>query len=101
MINKEEMDEIISGLSIETQKKKIFDVYSYYVQRVRNKLHVILGMSPVGDQLRNRMRKFPALINCCTINWLNPWPEEALYSVANMFLENFPIDKFFKRNFVY
>jgi dynein heavy chain, axonemal len=34
------------------------------------------------------MRMFPALINCCTIDWLQPWPEEALYSVAEMFLEN-------------
>jgi dynein heavy chain len=31
---------------------------------------------------------FPSLVNCCTINWLPPWPEEALFSVAKMFISN-------------
>jgi dynein heavy chain len=39
-------------------------------------------MSPIGDALRVRCRKFPALVNCCTINWFFPWPEEALTNVA-------------------
>lgn len=25
---------------------------------------------------------FPALVNCCTIDWFVEWPEEALLSVA-------------------
>ena len=25
---------------------------------------------------------FPALVNCCTIDWFEDWPEEALLSVA-------------------
>ena len=25
---------------------------------------------------------FPALVNCCTIDWFKEWPAEALYSVA-------------------
>ena len=28
------------------------------------------------------MRMFPSLVNCCTINWVDPWPEDALLSVA-------------------
>jgi dynein heavy chain len=44
-------------------------------------------MSPVGDLLRNRCRKFPSLINCCTLKWFQPWPQEALVSVAQQFLE--------------
>lgn len=49
-------------------------------------------MSPVGDNLRNRMRMFPALVNCCTIDWLNPWPDDALMTVANMFLSDIDFD---------
>ena len=45
-------------------------------------------MSPVGNDLRRRMRMFPSLVNCCTIDWLNPWPREALFTVAEMFLES-------------
>lgn len=25
---------------------------------------------------------FPSLVNCCTIDWFESWPPEALYSVA-------------------
>jgi len=39
-------------------------------------------MSPVGDQLRVRCRKFPSLVDCCTLDWFAAWPEEALISVS-------------------
>ena len=47
-------------------------------------------MSPVGNQLRVRCRKFPSLVNCCTIDWFTPWPKEALLEVANKFLDKVP-----------
>lgn len=49
-------------------------------------------MSPVGNLLRPRMRMFPSIVNCTTIDWLNPWPEEALSTVAKMNLENLEFD---------
>lgn len=45
-------------------------------------------MSPVGDLLRNRCRKFPSLVNCCTLDWYFSWPEEALQGVAEQYLKN-------------
>lgn len=58
-------------------------IYAFFVQICRENLHVVLTFSPVGDQFRNRCRQFPSIINCCTIDWYNPWPAEALYSVAH------------------
>jgi dynein heavy chain len=49
---------------------------------VRKYLHVCLCFSPVGDKFRIRARNFPALINCTVIDWFQPWPHEALVSVA-------------------
>lgn len=69
-------------------------IYRTFVERVRDRLHVVLSMSPVGDALRIRCRKFPALVDCCTINWFFPWPKEALMSVAHTILDgysDFPI----------
>ena len=43
-------------------------------------------MSPIGDAFKVRLRMFPALVNCCTIDWFLPWPSEALKSVAEYFL---------------
>ena len=57
-------------------------ILNYFVQLCRENLHIVLAFSPVGDQFRNRCRQFPSIINCCTIDWYNPWPSEALYSVA-------------------
>lgn len=45
-------------------------------------MHVVLAFSPVGDAFRTRLRMFPSLVNCCTINWFREWPAEALYAVA-------------------
>jgi dynein heavy chain len=58
-------------------------IYNFFVQICRENLHIVLAFSPVGDQFRNRCRQFPSIINCCTIDWYNPWPSEALYSVAH------------------
>ncbi|CAM9194153.1 unnamed protein product, partial [Hapterophycus canaliculatus] len=61
-------------------------ILQYYVQLVRENLHVCLCMSPIGAGFRNRCRMFPSLVNCCTVDWFNAWPEEALASVAKYFL---------------
>uniref|UniRef100_A0A8C9VXT2 Dynein axonemal heavy chain 12 n=1 Tax=Scleropages formosus TaxID=113540 RepID=A0A8C9VXT2_SCLFO len=57
------------------------------MEAVRSNLHIVVAFSPIGEAFRNRLRQFPSLINCCTIDWFQPWPEEALERVANKFLE--------------
>ena len=61
-------------------------LYSTFINRVRDNLHIILCMSPVGEAFRSRCRQFPSLINCCTIDWYMEWPAEALNSVSLRFL---------------
>uniref|UniRef100_A0A8C4EKJ1 Dynein, axonemal, heavy chain 7 n=1 Tax=Dicentrarchus labrax TaxID=13489 RepID=A0A8C4EKJ1_DICLA len=63
-------------------------LFNMFIERCRSQLHVVLAMSPIGDAFRNRLRRFPALINCCTINWFQTWPEDALQAVACRFLED-------------
>ncbi len=57
--------------------------YAEFVKRSRVNLHVVLCMSPTGEAFRSRLRTFPALINCTTIDWFLPWPAEALRSIAH------------------
>ncbi|KAJ1481106.1 hypothetical protein T484DRAFT_1808591, partial [Baffinella frigidus] len=56
-----------------------FDIIiQHFVQLVRENLHIVLAFSPnihivlafspVGDAFRNRLRMFPSLVNCCTID---------------------------------
>ena len=44
-------------------------LFNFFVDRTREMLHIVLAMSPIGDAFRNRLRKFPSLVNCCTIDW--------------------------------
>ncbi|EGR31243.1 hypothetical protein IMG5_115030 [Ichthyophthirius multifiliis] len=88
MLQKDEIEEINQLIQQEIKDNKVSDTYQYFVERVRSQLHIVLALSPVGNALRVRMRMFPSIINCCTIDWLNPWPEEALFTVADMFLQN-------------
>ncbi len=60
--------------------------WNYFLGKVRQHLHVVLAFSPVGDDLRTRARKFPALVNCTVVDWFHPWPKEALHSVGRRFL---------------
>jgi dynein heavy chain len=61
-------------------------LFSFFVQQCRDNLHCVLAFSPVGESFRNRLRMFPSLVNCCTIDWFLPWPSDALISVAKQFL---------------
>jgi hypothetical protein len=44
-------------------------LFNFFVSCCRENLHVMLCMSPIGEAFRNRLRQFPSLINCCTIDW--------------------------------
>jgi len=63
-------------------------LWSFFVERVRANLHVVLCMSPIGSSFRNYVRMFPALVSCTTINWFSEWPADALKEVALKFLED-------------
>ena len=50
--------------------------WNFFVQRVRTNLHLVLALSPIGDDFRRRLRMFPAFVNCTTIDWFTEWPED-------------------------
>lgn len=62
------------------------DVYQFFVTRCRQNLHLVLAFSPLGDAFRRRVRTFPSLVQCCTIDWFPAWPPDALEAVAASFL---------------
>ena len=88
----EDMERINRVGDIECTRKKIdktnMNKFTQYLLRVRKNIHVILAMSPVGETFRNRLRQFPSLVNCCTIDWFTEWPDEALLGVAKGALQD-------------
>ncbi|KAL0279081.1 UNVERIFIED_CONTAM: hypothetical protein PYX00_000712 [Menopon gallinae] len=81
----EKMTSAIQGSS-KKQEVTPLALYNFFVDRVRQNLHIALAMSPIGDSFRTRLRMFPSLVNCCTIDWFMAWPEDALEKVAKTFL---------------
>lgn len=69
------------------------EIYNFFITRVRENLHVVLTFSPIGEAFRTRLRKFPSLVNCCTISWFTEWEDSALKSVAQHFLSSVDLDE--------
>ena len=65
-------------------------LWAWFIERCRMNVHVALCMSPIGEGLRTRLRQFPSLINCTTIDWFDKWPTEALQAVAYHALGQLP-----------
>ena len=82
-------------------KKKVDQgsIWDMFIQEVKTNLHVLLTMSPVGNSLRNRCRKFPALVNCCTLNWFFPWSKSVLSQVSKKFFKGFQLPEKHKDKF--
>eukprot|EP00741_Cyanophora_paradoxa_P002212 tig00000555_g2144.t1 len=69
------------------------ELYGLFVDQCKQNLHVVLCFSPIGDAFRTRLRQFPSLVNCCTIDWFRDWPEDALTAVANKFLQEVQMEE--------
>jgi dynein heavy chain len=89
---KEDYDSIFASLRNVAKSEGIPDnrdsMMKFFISRIKNNLHLILNFSPVGESFRNRVRKFPGIINCTMINWFLEWPKEALISVAQYYLDS-------------
>lgn len=93
----DELMAIADGLASRLKELGVSDtspasVWKLFVAQCRANLHAVLCMSPIGDAFRTRLRKFPSLVNCTTIDWYTPWPEEGLETVANSFFATLALD---------
>ncbi|XP_035155786.1 dynein axonemal heavy chain 2 isoform X7 [Callithrix jacchus] len=77
---------IIDQARVEQVPESSDSLFAYLIERVRNNLHIVLCLSPIGDPFRNWIRQYPALVNCTTIDWFSEWPQEALLEVAEKYL---------------
>uniref|UniRef100_A0A673UGS7 Dynein axonemal heavy chain 6 n=1 Tax=Suricata suricatta TaxID=37032 RepID=A0A673UGS7_SURSU len=93
LFEKDELEQVLAATRPKAKEVGISEgnrdeVFQYFISRVRQKLHIVLCMSPVGEAFRSRCRMFPSLVNCCTIDWFVQWPREALLSVSKTFFSN-------------
>ena len=95
MFDIKDMDKIITdtrayindqGLAdiVDTNNKA--SVFSYFISKVRDRLHIVLCLSPSGDEFRARLRTYPSLLTCMSIVWFHQWPRSALLDVSKKIL---------------
>ncbi|XP_053089780.1 dynein axonemal heavy chain 11 isoform X1 [Pangasianodon hypophthalmus] len=91
LLSDEEMDTVMKAVKREVRESGLLDTtdncWKFFKDRVHQNLKVVLCMSPVGNTLRVRMRRFPALLSCTTVDWFHEWPQEALQSVSLQFIK--------------
>uniref|UniRef100_A0A8C2ZK56 Dynein axonemal heavy chain 2 n=1 Tax=Cyclopterus lumpus TaxID=8103 RepID=A0A8C2ZK56_CYCLU len=91
LYKQDEFVEVCNALSESARNNNVTEtpdsLFSYLIERVRNNLHIVLCMSPVGKSFRNRILHYPALVNCTTIDWFCEWPKDALLEVAERYLD--------------
>ncbi|XP_072257291.1 dynein axonemal heavy chain 3-like [Pyxicephalus adspersus] len=94
LFNNEEKLEVMEKVrqllpATETQNENTpSDLYRIFKDRIRRNLHIVLAFSPTGKAFRDQLRHYTSLVNCCTIDWFQAWPEDALEKVANYFLDD-------------
>jgi dynein heavy chain len=69
------------------------EMWELVCDTLRQNLHIVLCMSPAGDNLRLYCRNFPGLISNTTIDWFFPWPAEALESVAKVYIKTLNLEE--------
>jgi dynein heavy chain, axonemal len=68
------------------------NMFQQYLGRLKSNIHMIIAMSPLGEIFRARIRQFPSLVTCSTIDWFSEWPEEALLGVGRGQITSTDID---------
>lgn len=90
LYNRDEKDSIISIITNKAKNDGYSTdpvaVWKYFISKVKQNLRICLCFSPVGNSLRVRARRFPAIISCTTIDWFQPWNEQALVSIGKKML---------------
>ena len=76
------------------------ELWEFYLERCQRNLHVLLAFSPIGSAFRDRLRAFPALINCTTIDWFFEWPTDALEAVATKFMSTIEMEEEVKNQII-
>lgn len=75
-------------------------VFNYFINRCKQNLHICLCFSPIGSTFRHHLRLYPSMVSCCTIDWFDDWPEDALKMVAHKYLEDVNLSEEIKNSAV-
>ena len=82
LFDEDSKKQVVDLVRDEAKKKGVEEtneeLWNFFLEKVKDNIHVVLCMSPAGDTLRIRCRNFPGIVSSTHINWFFSWPDEAL-----------------------
>ncbi|XP_053593840.1 dynein axonemal heavy chain 7-like [Microplitis demolitor] len=106
LISAEERQSIIEIARLPAQKGDrnleiaTTEVMDYFFNQCREKLHFILYYNMSDKNLRQQLKSFPNLLNCCFVDCFMPWPLDAFVQLGHAFIEDLKIDSSVKENII-
>ena len=92
LFEKDEQEELLQAIQPEAQAagkaSSPAAVLNYFSERCQARVRVVLCMSPLSESFRSRLRMFPSLINCTTVDVFEEWSKDALLSVAKQYFDS-------------
>ena len=64
----------------------------FFFKGAREFVTVILCFSPLGDGLRRTLHEYTGIASCCTIDWYEEWPIDALSAMAHKLFDGITLD---------
>jgi dynein heavy chain len=92
------MDQLIGDLRVTLKKagEKVpvsdREVFDTFISKCKSNFHIVYLVAPTGPTFKKQVKAFPALVNCTTMDWFHPWPQDALQGVANFYLKDIELD---------
>jgi dynein heavy chain len=73
LFTKDDLSAIFDQCRAEAKKANAGDtddeLYSFFMEKARKNMHIVLCLSPVQESFHRRLQMFPGLVNCSTIDW--------------------------------
>ena len=81
----EEIDPLLAPLKDKLSEQGYFgSPFGFFVERVKENLHIILSMDPRNELFQLRCESNPALYIKCNIQWWDSWTPETFRSIPHM-----------------
>lgn len=79
-------EELRQSANTKAQNMSIEAYINYFTKNIKNNLRIFMTFSPLGQKLKEFVRKYPSLIDHTTCISFTDWPEKALKEVAKEFI---------------
>eukprot|EP01028_Stygiella_incarcerata_P004192 TRINITY_DN1890_c0_g1_i5.p1 TRINITY_DN1890_c0_g1~~TRINITY_DN1890_c0_g1_i5.p1 ORF type:complete len:4092 (-),score=1034.80 TRINITY_DN1890_c0_g1_i5:737-12970(-) len=88
LFTKDELEQLLSPLKeISTKEGYFGSLSNFFVERIRQNLHVVISMDHSNPSFQARCRASPALFTRCCVVWVDNWSRSSMMKIPSLLLE--------------